>query len=616
MTQAATIPTTRTNLSWPILALFAGLAIAMTWPLLLRIGTHVPAGTHDIWQNYWNLWWWKTALCERHQSPYTTDLLFFPQTVPLGNHTHSPANMLWTLPVNLFFGVPVALNLAVLAGFVFSGYGAFLLAREYTHRTGPAIVAGIAFAYLPQHVEQALEHLNLASYQAMPFFLWALVRTVRLGGRWWIATGLFFALNALFSWHNGLLVLPLGVGVFALELYRTARSRKRVIIELSLAAVLAALVISPFLWPILRDTFDEVAVLQKAFPDKPIKPAFLVVPHPGHPLWGPALADVYREHRSYPSVGFVGYLGVTTLALAALALLGRRGSEADSGPPPGSRRLWFILGAFFLVLSFGEVLRLALPSPGGRMPVRTFEIPLPFHWLKTIPVFGLVRVPNRFLVPASLALAILASMGTLCVTARLPRRRRGVFVWVAAGLVMVDLMWLPFPMREVPNPPWLRALDGLPRNLAVLDIPTSHRARAAEDMLLQTHHGRPLASGYVSTRLRSVDLLLKRFPVLHQIFERYPKEDAFAGPSLVEAIREIGVGIVVVHLDRSVGRILERRENERREHPTDLYRQRLHNPETGISPALLDRFRVELREAFGEPVYTDDDQVEIYLVKK
>ena len=40
---------------------------------------------------------------------------------------------------------------------------------------------------------------------------------------------------------------------------------------------------------------------------------------------------------------------MTTLALAALALLGRRGPEADSGPPPGSRRLWFILGAFFLV---------------------------------------------------------------------------------------------------------------------------------------------------------------------------------------------------------------------------------------------------------------------------
>ena len=70
----------------------------MTWPLIARLGTHLPLGNADIWLNYWNLWWWKVALFEG-RSPYFTDLIFFPGGAPLGLHTHSPANMLWTLGI-------------------------------------------------------------------------------------------------------------------------------------------------------------------------------------------------------------------------------------------------------------------------------------------------------------------------------------------------------------------------------------------------------------------------------------------------------------------------------------------------------------------------------------
>ena len=50
----------------------------MTWPLVVRMGDHIPMGSHDIWQNYWNFWWWKTALCELVQSPYQSELIFHP----------------------------------------------------------------------------------------------------------------------------------------------------------------------------------------------------------------------------------------------------------------------------------------------------------------------------------------------------------------------------------------------------------------------------------------------------------------------------------------------------------------------------------------------------------
>ena len=34
---------------------YLGLAAIMTWPLIARLGTHLPLGNADIWLNYWNL---------------------------------------------------------------------------------------------------------------------------------------------------------------------------------------------------------------------------------------------------------------------------------------------------------------------------------------------------------------------------------------------------------------------------------------------------------------------------------------------------------------------------------------------------------------------------------
>jgi hypothetical protein len=138
----------------------------MTWPLAANLTTHVPSGDNDLWQTYWNFWWWKEALVDRHQSPYQTDMIFQPEGASLGLHTHSAANMLWTLPINAWLGIPAAMNSALLAGFVLAAFGTYLLAREYVRAPQAAFVAGLVAAFTPNHVEHSLEHLNLSSYLA------------------------------------------------------------------------------------------------------------------------------------------------------------------------------------------------------------------------------------------------------------------------------------------------------------------------------------------------------------------------------------------------------------------------------------------------------------------
>ncbi len=599
------------------------LAVVMTWPLIWRLSSAVPMGTHDIWQNYWNFWWWKRALLEIGQSPYHTDMIFHPvfrdAPAPLGCHTHSPANIIWTMPVNALFGVSAALNLAVFAGFVLAGFGAWLLTREYTPSRAGAILGGIVYAYFPQHVEQSLEHLNLASIHGLPLFLWALVRVIRHGGAGRSALcGALFALNALFSWHLGLIAVALGIPLAIFELVKGDRRLLAVLGNLGAAAVLALALVGPSLWALVDASASGEAVLRKAPVDKPIDLLFLLIPHSGHPLWGAAVADIHDAFRSYPSVGFVGYIGIAALSLALLSPLADRARRTPAGAHAESRSagvrpirhatwLWVGLFVFFLLLALGATLKIAGQDVDW--------LPMPYRWLQEIPIFGIVRVPNRFLPPAMLALSVLVALGAGAIALLLPARFKSLFVAGAGLLLLVDFMWIPYPMRPVPRPEWLAELDRFPRDTIVLDIPSGHRARAAEDMLLQTWHGRPIASGYTATPLRRVEELLERYPVLRRILERYPPEKAKTGPPLSAAIRELGIGVVVLHHDRSVSRILQRRKEIARTYPNAIYRKRIENPEVGTEDATLRAIREELVREFGEPVARHGDEVEIFVVR-
>ncbi len=588
------------------------LAAVMTWPLIARLGTHVPMGKADIWLNYWNLWWWKTSLLQG-QSPYHSEMIFFPAGVPLGLHTHSPANMLATLPVNVLFGVGPALNLAILAGFFLAGLGGFLLAREYTRKALPAFLGGLAFAYFPQHVDQATEHLNLASYWAMPLFLWALVHSMRDGGRLWAtATGCFFALNALLAWHNALLAIPLAIGLAAFEYWQGSRPLRRVTLDLIGAATLSLILMSPFLWPLLRDTLAGAAALQKPLFDKPIAVASLWLPHPGHPIWGPLLTDRHLELRTYISVGSIGYLGIVTLGLALCSIrIGRGGrtgnSTADVSVPRGATLFWWLFFLFFLILSLGEVLEVSLLGTPA-------SLPLPFAWLKAVPVFGLVRIANRFFVPAMLALSVLAAMGAERLGAGVAPGRRSHLMVLLGFAMLLDYAWLPFPMREIPRPDWPERLAGFSGDQAILDIPTSHDPPGAFENFLQTEHGRPIVGGYFASGFRPARHQLRDFPALWTIRVPYaPAKARQVQVELAETARMMGVGFVVVHLDRTREQLHSAARALSPESSNRYHRVRLYDPKTALPQKVLTQVRHELTSAFGDPII-QTPKVEIYRV--
>jgi hypothetical protein len=83
-----------------VLGIYAVLAIGLTWPLAQEFGHAIPGDGFDGWQNYWNLWWVKTALIDQHTGPFFTQLLFYPTGVSLLFHTLNVFNGVLSLPIS------------------------------------------------------------------------------------------------------------------------------------------------------------------------------------------------------------------------------------------------------------------------------------------------------------------------------------------------------------------------------------------------------------------------------------------------------------------------------------------------------------------------------------
>ena len=148
----------RRHLAIPGLFLF--LTLALTWPLPLHLGDAIPGDSFDGWQNFWNLWWVKTATLEQHTYPYFTGALYHPTGVSLWFQTINIFNGLTSLPVQLAGNLFWAYNAVVVFSFVMAGYGATLLAALALRRSGAvpgnalwsgAILAGVIYTFAPFH---------------------------------------------------------------------------------------------------------------------------------------------------------------------------------------------------------------------------------------------------------------------------------------------------------------------------------------------------------------------------------------------------------------------------------------------------------------------------------
>lgn len=445
---------------------FALLAVVLTWPQALHLGTRA-VDHQDVYFNMWRLGWVAHALTS--SDDVFGGNVFHPEPRVL---TYSDALIVEALlgaPL-LWAGLPPVLvhNVLLLGGIVLSGVALALLCRHLTGSTAAGIVAGTVFAFAPYRFDHYM-HLELQWAVWAPLAFLALERTIATASwRWGLATGVAIALQVLSSIYYGIFLATLLAPVAVLRLLPRPAGWLRTLASLAAGAALGAALTIPYAIPYLETREQLGGRSREEIVTYSARPADYLVATPANALYGdPTPRRSRTERRLFP--GFAAVL----LALTALML--RRPS----------------LTVYVYVLALVAAFEMSLGVDSYL-----------YNWLSSgLAMFDALRAPARLGIFVLLFLGVLAAYGYAAIEQTLARRWRpllaiGTTAIMAAEYWTVPLRLIPYPNEPPPLYAWLAEQ---PRGtLAELPLP-AHDALPGHDarfMYLSTFHWLPTINGY------------------------------------------------------------------------------------------------------------------------
>jgi hypothetical protein len=464
---------------------YALLTLAMTWPAVAQLGTHLLGSGDDMWVHYWNDWWVRRVL-QQGRNVYYTPLLFHPAGVSLVYHNFAWVNIALWLVLEPLTGGVAAYNLVHLVHIPLCGLAMFVLARRLTGSRAAAFIAGLVYAFWPYRMLDT-NHPNMVSTEGFPLLalaLWSLFRSgrpVRDG----VIAGLLLALIGYMRWQL-LILAGFLVALYLLYslIWERARWNRHVLGGLALMAVVALALMTPALLPLVRETLagdsaEELYIVSASDPEQDL--LAWIAPQHQHPL-----GELYT--RLFPGYGqnearlhHSAFLGYVAIGLGVAGVVKRR----------SYRWTWFWLG--LAILSFIFALGPYLQFDGVEYP----QIPLPYRLIGWLPPVQMLRYPHRFTALLGLPVAVLAGHGASALETWLVRRRgRERLVFTGALTVLLGAL-IPTDMVTARVPAFYAALVEEPDDFAIVGLP-GKRQITERYMFYQTVHGRPILGGHVS----------------------------------------------------------------------------------------------------------------------
>jgi hypothetical protein len=479
-------------------AAFILLSILMTWPLARVLGRGVayPGDPYiNIWIFDWD--WWATF--HRPLSLFDANA-FHPARYSLAFSENLYGLAIVLMPLRAIgVGAITAYNVAMIAGFAFCGFAAYLLGLRLTGSPAAGIAAGVFYAFVPFRFNH-LTHVQHVWGGWVPMLLLALLWYVdRPSWRTGAIFGAVFLMNALTNIHwmlFGSFAVAAAAALFALAGVRRWT-------EPIVATGAASILLIPFLYPYAKVAslygmtrqWGETKQFSAEWSDWLVSSVLTKV--------YPRLIDVSVDPERWL---FPGLLAVF-LAIVALPFIRRF-------PRP------VVLGLLFVAIG-------VLGSLGLNHPFHTFLY-------EAVPGFQAVRAPARWAAIAYLGLSMMLAVPT----ALIGRRREWVALIVPLLLVLETRV---APIRwymAVPEAPDVyRWLAKQPGRGAVVELPIDVAGSEYLYLLRATEHHKPLVNGVsgftppVTARLTAMS-------------KSDPIPDDF-----VDELRRIGVEHVIVHVD-------------------------------------------------------------------
>ncbi len=534
------------------LAVFIVLTLAFSWPLAphMRGQLAVAGPALDAMHLLYAVTWGSQALSDNPFHLFQATF-FYPYSSSLAFMDHVFALSVLAAPVNWATGnMMMGFNVAWLLTFVLSGLGAFLLARYLTESTPAAILAGILFAFQPFRYH-SLGQINVLAVMWIPFALLCLHLWVETRLRRQLFLFLAFSLaQFLSSAYSGVFLL-LAAALYLGVLLVTERgptlellTRQRWVILA--AATLGLVAAAPFVAPYLQNAVAGVGLDRslQATAGYSAVPLDFLTPAPGS-LLGRLVP--WTGHGFRPL-----FPGVVALILAGTWVAARGWRRHPHRP---EMIFYALLAPICGLLALGPTL--------GRSG---HGLPLPFTALFYLfPGVAYLHAPIRFVIPATLGLAVLAAAGLVRLLGdeahRLQPRRRLAAYGVAA-LAGIELfaapvsLLTPLPRVIPPVYSWLGSVEG---NLAIVELPMpldeNHESLDfARYQLYSLVHKKRLANGVAS-------LVPPITAKLRDEMQHFPNHNSVA------MLRELGITYALVHTDLYPPGEREELEAEIRAHP-------------------------------------------------
>ena len=507
-------------------AVVSGLLLGRwVWPLdaVLRADLH---GDSSLLT--WNLWHMTEAVLAG-RDPYVTSLLYAPVGANLATHTYGLGFLPIGLAARAVLGSAATYPIAAYRLAIWACFSLGLLASFHTlRRLGgaalPAAAGAVAWTFAPVFRSRAQETHLVALAFLLPLVTLAILRLVErpTAGR---AGALGASLGACvyFSeYYSAFLWLGVLLLAGAAALLREPRERLWTTVTAlgvrggatGLAAF--AVVVSPFLahW-----------ALSDAQPLRPEQAYFESANLAGFVLPAPVATPLYRHAPAVERLAAEGqrgvggellFLGLPAVLFSVVALGADRRACV---------RLAWLIGGAFLVLSLGPELKVLGTNT---------RLPLPYRLLMEVPPFEMARAPARLAAIGLWGLVVAMTAGATA--AAVAMQRKAGFA-VALAFQAAVLAWCvaenvaPAPAVGPFAPPPVLATLGPG---GVLNLPLSPRDSFA--MLLQTFHGRPIATGYVSRLSRAqADHVARIDALLHG-----------EAPALGAGLQRLGIGNAIV----------------------------------------------------------------------
>ena len=481
-----------------VIGIFLILTAILTFPVIVDFGNEAAGtGCYDKCHMMWRFWWNEFSSENNLDFTHTT-YQFYPDGVNVsGNLAHFTTGISSLLLNSL--GYTATWNTILFLGFIFGGYGAYLLSNHFTKNFYSSLIAGIIFTFGSYHMAQANSHIGLSMIIWIPIFILFLFKILSKNSIFYgVLGGIFFFLVSYTHLYYTVFITIFSIIFFLVYIFKEKDVKnnsfvRNYLIIIGIGMISTLLLITP---DILYDIdFHDRNISEH------IKFAIsldnLVIPGPIHSI--EKMSDFYLEKTifyafnddsstlPYSSMEHFVFLGYTTIFLALITIIKFR---------PNYTWFWVLICGIFTVFSFGPELKFFNTSTG---------IPMPEQLLYNIPGGDDFRAPARFMVITFLGFAMLASFAihNLMKNYFLGNKKQYVLVAAIGMIILFEYSAIPYPTNSAEIPEVYQIIKNDNNSKAILESPmggTGDFLLMTDPTILyyQTVHEKPIYGGHES----------------------------------------------------------------------------------------------------------------------